>query len=46
MVNAHLFLMVLALVFLLLAAIRIPERYISYGWFGLFLLAFSMLVKA
>ena len=45
MITIHLFLTVLALVFLLLAATRVPERYVSYGWMGMFLWLLTLLVK-
>jgi hypothetical protein len=42
MVSLKLFLFVLALVLLLLAALKVPEpRWLSYGWSGVFLLALS-----
>ncbi len=40
-----LFLTVLGLVFLLLAAGRVPEKYVSYGWFGLFLIYLATILK-
>jgi hypothetical protein len=37
MITVNLFLMVLALVLLLLAAVRVPEpARVSFGWLGLF----------
>lgn len=39
-----LFLFVLALVLLLLAALKVPEpRWLSFGWMGVFLLALSQI---
>jgi hypothetical protein len=44
-VTLKLFLFVLALVLLLLAALKVPEpRWLSFGWAGVFLLALSRVV--
>lgn len=42
----HLFLSVLAIVLLLLAAIKVPEpSWLSYGWGGVFLLACGFVIS-
>jgi len=47
MVTLHLFVFVLALVFLLIAALKVPEppRCPSWGWLGAFLALLSLILK-
>jgi uncharacterized membrane protein len=45
MITIHLFILVLALVLVFLAAIKLPEPpRISYGWMGVFLAILSLIV--
>ncbi len=46
MITINLFIMVLALVFLLLAALKVPEpeRYPSWGWLGMFFWLLSVVI--